>query len=140
MQRAGNYTSLSLGEMLLKARSLFPEGYWFWIGVGALLGYTVLLNILFTLALTYLNRKLYLQKYSFTDCFIHSFLKKIWLCWWLFLYFLKWHETSFFFSVFSPVCNRLVVIIVLCHFQTVAFHRPHFMSYTESVISKFYLL
>ncbi|KAH7845456.1 hypothetical protein Vadar_002249 [Vaccinium darrowii] len=54
-KRAGNYTSLSLGEMLLKARSLFPEGYWFWIGVGALLGYTVLLNILFTLALTYLN-------------------------------------------------------------------------------------
>ncbi|KAE9459172.1 hypothetical protein C3L33_08926, partial [Rhododendron williamsianum] len=55
MQRAGNYTSLSLGEMLLKARSLFPEGYWFWIGVGALLGYTILFNILFTLALTYLN-------------------------------------------------------------------------------------
>ncbi|KAG5540595.1 hypothetical protein RHGRI_020719 [Rhododendron griersonianum] len=54
-KRAGNYTSLSLGEMLLKARSLFPEGYWFWIGVGALLGYTILFNILFTLALTYLN-------------------------------------------------------------------------------------
>ncbi|XAR69336.1 Iron-chelate-transporting ATPase [Bertholletia excelsa] len=54
-KRAGNYTDLSLGEMVLKARSLFPESYWFWIGVGALLGYTILLNILFTLALTYLK-------------------------------------------------------------------------------------
>ncbi|KAF5938926.1 hypothetical protein HYC85_023185 [Camellia sinensis] len=52
---AGKYTALNLGEMLLKARSLFPESYWFWIGVGALLGYTILFNILFTLALTYLN-------------------------------------------------------------------------------------
>ncbi|KAK1378317.1 hypothetical protein POM88_025061 [Heracleum sosnowskyi] len=41
--------------MLLKARSLFPETYWYWIGVGALLGYTVLFNILYTLFLTYLN-------------------------------------------------------------------------------------
>ncbi|GFS35362.1 pleiotropic drug resistance 4 [Actinidia rufa] len=54
-KRAGNYTTLSLGEKLLKARSLFPESYWFWIGVGALLGYTILFNILFTLCLTYLN-------------------------------------------------------------------------------------
>lgn len=79
MQRAGNYTSLSLGEMLLKVRSLFPEGYWFWIGVGALLGYTILFNILFTLALTYLNRKRSLQKYFFTDCFIHgTFISELW--------------------------------------------------------------
>ncbi|KAL6980153.1 ABC transporter G member 32 [Sarracenia purpurea var. burkii] len=41
--------------MLLKARSLFPESYWFWIGVGALFGYTILFNILFTLSLAYLN-------------------------------------------------------------------------------------
>ncbi|XP_052209796.1 ABC transporter G family member 32-like isoform X2 [Diospyros lotus] len=54
-KKAGNYTTLPLGEMLLEARSLFPESYWFWIGMGALLGYTILLNILFTLSLTYLN-------------------------------------------------------------------------------------
>ncbi|KAL8129518.1 hypothetical protein V2J09_018673, partial [Rumex salicifolius] len=53
-KRAGN-TSLSLGVMLMKARSLFPQSYWYWIGVGALLGYTILFNILFTLFLTYLN-------------------------------------------------------------------------------------
>ncbi|KAK8682900.1 hypothetical protein V6N13_038980 [Hibiscus sabdariffa] len=53
--RAGNYTNLSLGEALLKARSYFPESYWYWIGVGALLGYTVLLNLLFTFFLANLN-------------------------------------------------------------------------------------
>lgn len=54
-KNAGNGTDVSLGEMLLKARSLFPESYWYWIGVGALLGYTILFNILYTLFLTYLN-------------------------------------------------------------------------------------
>ncbi|XVF49249.1 hypothetical protein PTKIN_Ptkin03bG0253300 [Pterospermum kingtungense] len=54
-KRAGNYTNFSLGEALLRARSYFPESYWYWIGVGALLGYTVLLNILFTFFLAKLN-------------------------------------------------------------------------------------
>ncbi|MBA0865890.1 hypothetical protein Goshw_016246 [Gossypium schwendimanii] len=54
-KRAGNYTNFSLGEALLRARSYFPESYWYWIGVGALLGYTVLLNILFTFFLANLN-------------------------------------------------------------------------------------
>ncbi|KAL5572721.1 hypothetical protein UlMin_022318 [Ulmus minor] len=52
---AGNDTNSSLGEALLRARSLFREGYWYWIGVGALLGYTVLFNMLFTICLAYLN-------------------------------------------------------------------------------------
>ncbi|KAA8525350.1 hypothetical protein F0562_007232 [Nyssa sinensis] len=54
-KKAGNNTILSLGKMLLKARSLFPESYWYWIGVGALLGYTILFNILLTVFLTYLK-------------------------------------------------------------------------------------
>nr|KJB54138.1 hypothetical protein B456_009G022400 [Gossypium raimondii] len=54
-KRAGNYTNFSLGEALLRARSYFPESCWYWIGVGALLGYTVLLNILFTFFLANLN-------------------------------------------------------------------------------------
>uniref|UniRef100_V5NWW4 PDR protein 2 n=1 Tax=Amsonia hubrichtii TaxID=946328 RepID=V5NWW4_9GENT len=54
-KKAGNNTNEPLGETLLKVRSLFPESYWYWIGVGALLGYTLLFNILFTLFLTYLN-------------------------------------------------------------------------------------
>ncbi|OMO57995.1 ABC-2 type transporter [Corchorus olitorius] len=52
---AGNYTNLSLGEALLKARGYFPQSYWYWIGVGALLGYTVLFNILFTFFLANLK-------------------------------------------------------------------------------------
>ncbi|XP_030489590.2 ABC transporter G family member 32 [Cannabis sativa] len=52
----GNATSSStLGEALLKARSLFSESYWYWIGVGALLGYTLLFNLMFTFFLSYLN-------------------------------------------------------------------------------------
>ncbi|CBI28131.3 hypothetical protein VitviT2T_016593 [Vitis vinifera] len=54
-KRPRNDTNFSLGEEVLRARSLFPESYWYWIGVGALFGYTVLFNILFTVFLTYLN-------------------------------------------------------------------------------------
>ncbi|XP_010670754.2 ABC transporter G family member 32 isoform X2 [Beta vulgaris subsp. vulgaris] len=53
-KKAENST-LSLGEMLLETRSLFPESYWYWIGGGALLGYMILFNILLTFFLTYLN-------------------------------------------------------------------------------------
>lgn len=56
MQRAGN-SKFSLGEAILRERSLFPESYWYWIGVGAMIGYAVLFNILFTFFLGYLNRE-----------------------------------------------------------------------------------
>ncbi|XP_051137797.1 pleiotropic drug resistance protein 1-like [Andrographis paniculata] len=45
----------TLGKSVLKARGIFPEARWYWIGVGALIGYTFLFNYLVTLALTYLN-------------------------------------------------------------------------------------
>uniref|UniRef100_A0A2P2LLI8 Uncharacterized protein MANES_16G064000 n=2 Tax=Rhizophora mucronata TaxID=61149 RepID=A0A2P2LLI8_RHIMU len=54
-KRAVNGTKLSLGEAVLKERSLFTESYWYWIGVGALLGYTILFNVMFTFFLAYLN-------------------------------------------------------------------------------------
>ncbi|CAF1862730.1 hypothetical protein Bca4012_033286 [Brassica carinata] len=54
-KRAGNHTSDSLGVALLRERSLFTENYWYWIGVGALLGYTIIFNLLFTVFLAYLN-------------------------------------------------------------------------------------
>ncbi|XAR50595.1 Sulfate-transporting ATPase [Bertholletia excelsa] len=46
----------SLGEVILKSRGYFPDAYWYWLGVGALLGFVLLYNFCFTLALTYLNR------------------------------------------------------------------------------------
>ncbi|KAL0345245.1 UNVERIFIED_CONTAM: ABC transporter G family member 32 [Sesamum radiatum] len=52
----------SLGKALLKARNLFPESYWYWIGVGALVGYTILFNILFTLFLSKLSQKSFKQR------------------------------------------------------------------------------
>ncbi|ONK59473.1 uncharacterized protein A4U43_C08F6790 [Asparagus officinalis] len=45
----------TLGVTILKSRGIFPEAKWYWIGIGALLGYMFLFNVLFTLALAYLN-------------------------------------------------------------------------------------
>ncbi|XP_050231262.1 ABC transporter G family member 39-like isoform X2 [Mercurialis annua] len=45
----------TVGKVLLKARGFFTDDYWFWICVGALLGFSILFNILFIAALTYLN-------------------------------------------------------------------------------------
>uniref|UniRef100_A0A7N2R4L1 ABC transporter domain-containing protein n=1 Tax=Quercus lobata TaxID=97700 RepID=A0A7N2R4L1_QUELO len=44
-----------LGIEVLKSRGFFPHAYWYWIGVGALIGFVLLFNAAFTLALTYLN-------------------------------------------------------------------------------------
>ncbi|XP_073124129.1 pleiotropic drug resistance protein 1-like [Henckelia pumila] len=45
----------SVGVSVLKSRGIFPEARWYWIGVGAIIGYIFLFNFLVTLALTYLN-------------------------------------------------------------------------------------
>ncbi|KAL6864961.1 hypothetical protein ACP4OV_016112 [Aristida adscensionis] len=45
----------TLGVRVLKSHGVFPEAKWYWIGFGALLGFTFLFNALFTLALTYLR-------------------------------------------------------------------------------------
>jgi len=45
----------TLGEAVLKSRGFPRHQYWYWIGVGALIGYTLLFNICFTLALGYLD-------------------------------------------------------------------------------------
>ncbi|NP_001275356.1 pleiotropic drug resistance protein 1-like [Solanum tuberosum] len=45
----------TLGVSFLKSRGIFPEARWYWIGAGALFGYVLLFNFLFTVALAYLN-------------------------------------------------------------------------------------
>ncbi|EOY26604.1 Pleiotropic drug resistance 12 [Theobroma cacao] len=45
----------SVGIEVLKARGFFQDPHWYWIGVGAMIGFTLLFNFGFTLALTYLN-------------------------------------------------------------------------------------
>ncbi|CAL9134814.1 unnamed protein product [Musa textilis] len=44
-----------LGVSVLESHAIFAEAKWYWIGFGALVGYVLLFNALFTLALTYLN-------------------------------------------------------------------------------------
>ncbi|KAH9321631.1 hypothetical protein KI387_016270, partial [Taxus chinensis] len=44
-----------LGHAIIEARGLFAEANFYWIGVGALIGFCIIFNLLFTLALTYLN-------------------------------------------------------------------------------------
>ncbi|KAG2390034.1 ABC transporter G family member 36 [Vigna angularis] len=48
-------SSETLGVLILKSRGFFPQAYWYWIGIGALIGYVFLFNFLFTLALQYLR-------------------------------------------------------------------------------------
>ncbi|PPR84605.1 hypothetical protein GOBAR_AA36107 [Gossypium barbadense] len=44
-----------LGVAMLEELEIYRNKNWYWIGVGALLGFCILFNVLFTLALTYLN-------------------------------------------------------------------------------------
>ncbi|KAJ4718272.1 Pleiotropic drug resistance ABC transporter [Melia azedarach] len=44
-----------LGVEILKTRAFFPHAYWYWLGVGATVGFIVLFNFGFTLALTFLD-------------------------------------------------------------------------------------
>ncbi|KAF2301515.1 hypothetical protein GH714_025374 [Hevea brasiliensis] len=44
-----------LGIEVLQSRGFFTNAYWYWIGVGALAGFTLLYNLCFTLALTFLG-------------------------------------------------------------------------------------
>ncbi|KAK6772687.1 hypothetical protein RDI58_027925 [Solanum bulbocastanum] len=45
----------SLGVAFVRSRGFFPNAYWYWIGVGALIGFTIIFNIFYNLALAYLN-------------------------------------------------------------------------------------
>ncbi|XP_002527330.2 pleiotropic drug resistance protein 1 [Ricinus communis] len=45
----------SLGVQLLKSRGFYPYAYWYWIGLGALICFLLVFNLLFALALTFLD-------------------------------------------------------------------------------------
>ncbi|CAK9182084.1 unnamed protein product [Ilex paraguariensis] len=47
--------STTVGKIVLGDRGLFTDEYWYWISVAALGGFSLLFNVLFILALTYLN-------------------------------------------------------------------------------------
>ncbi|KAJ0087728.1 hypothetical protein Patl1_32467 [Pistacia atlantica] len=50
-----NVDAPTIGKVLLKSRGFFTDEYWYWVCVGALFAFSVLFNILFIGALTYLN-------------------------------------------------------------------------------------
>ncbi|XP_068634199.1 pleiotropic drug resistance protein TUR2-like [Aristolochia californica] len=50
-QKYVNGSTETLGLQVLESRGVFPESYWYWIGVAALVGFTFLFNGLYTLAL-----------------------------------------------------------------------------------------
>ncbi|XP_056691012.1 pleiotropic drug resistance protein 1 isoform X2 [Spinacia oleracea] len=50
-----SWSNSSLGIQVLESRGIFAHAYWYWIGLGGLVGYVLLLNLLYTFTLTYLN-------------------------------------------------------------------------------------
>ncbi|KAL9233903.1 hypothetical protein vseg_008838 [Gypsophila vaccaria] len=50
-----SWSQSGLGKTVLEARGVFTDAYWYWIGLAALVGYIVLFNVMYTVALTYLN-------------------------------------------------------------------------------------
>ncbi|KAF5957020.1 hypothetical protein HYC85_004245 [Camellia sinensis] len=55
MNKLASDNVTALGVAVLKNFDVFPERNWFWIGAATLLGFVVVFNVLFTLALMYLN-------------------------------------------------------------------------------------
>ncbi|XP_065849073.1 pleiotropic drug resistance protein 1-like isoform X2 [Euphorbia lathyris] len=49
------FSTEPLGVYFLNKRGIFTEAHWYWIGLVALIGYTLFFNILYTLALEYLD-------------------------------------------------------------------------------------
>ncbi|KAI3857648.1 hypothetical protein MKW98_028912 [Papaver atlanticum] len=55
MDRLASDNATAVGVAVLEKFDIFPQSNWFWIGSAALLGFAILFNCLFTIALTYLN-------------------------------------------------------------------------------------
>ncbi|XP_057539271.1 pleiotropic drug resistance protein 1-like isoform X1 [Amaranthus tricolor] len=50
-----SWNNSNLGVAVLESRGLFTHAHWYWIGLGALVGYVFLLNGFYTWTMTYLN-------------------------------------------------------------------------------------
>ncbi|KAK9142055.1 hypothetical protein Syun_011455 [Stephania yunnanensis] len=55
MNKLASDKATRLGEAVLKNIGVFRKSYWYWIGAAALAGFAIVFNVLFTLALMYLN-------------------------------------------------------------------------------------
>lgn len=52
----GNST-VPVGIQILQSRGVFPEARWYWIGIGAMIGFVLVFNLLFSITLSLLDRK-----------------------------------------------------------------------------------
>lgn len=52
-----NTPGQSVGVAALLSRGQYPYAYWYWIGIGALVGFAVVFNFGFTVALGFMPRK-----------------------------------------------------------------------------------
>lgn len=57
MQPDPSKPNLSVGVSTLTNYGQFPHAYWYWIGIGALTGFYILFNVMFTLGLAYMPGK-----------------------------------------------------------------------------------
>ena len=69
-------TNTTIGVQTLQSRGLDFDGYYFWISLGALLGFTLLLNIGFILALSYLKGNMLLIFKSTLTIECHIFINQ----------------------------------------------------------------
>ncbi|KAK9049678.1 hypothetical protein SSX86_031353 [Deinandra increscens subsp. villosa] len=53
------YMNTTLGKYIVKSRGLYAETYWYWIALAALVGFTLILNLCYALALEFLNREFF---------------------------------------------------------------------------------
>ncbi|KAG5607593.1 hypothetical protein H5410_029085 [Solanum commersonii] len=44
-----------LGHAVVRSRRFFPDAYWYWIGVVALIGFIIIFNLCYSIGLAYLN-------------------------------------------------------------------------------------
>ncbi|KAI3525078.1 hypothetical protein L1887_03749 [Cichorium endivia] len=51
----GPLNGTTLGRTAITARGFFPYAYWYWIAIGATVGFTIIFNITFALSLEFLN-------------------------------------------------------------------------------------
>jgi hypothetical protein len=71
---------MTLGLQVLKSRGFFTHAYWYWIGVGALIGFIFLSNFLYALFLTYLDCEyLYIWLFIKTLIMMMQYVTKIYL-------------------------------------------------------------
>ncbi|KAH0670196.1 hypothetical protein KY290_025615 [Solanum tuberosum] len=46
-----------LGHAVVRSRGFFPDAYWYWIGVVALIGFIIIFNLCYSIGLAYLNHE-----------------------------------------------------------------------------------